>query len=142
MIDRHHLGLALWHAEIDRARVQIVRDLSDLPRRTFFARMERLGFLHPFDERGRRIDASDLPIRLDELRADPYRDLAWSVREAGGFLKSQRPFAEFQWAAFFRPRITRSALRDDYDQAVRKATRMARMRAAQHLPGWRDASTG
>jgi hypothetical protein len=136
IIDRHHLSLALWHAEITSARVQIIHDFSDLPRRSFFARMERLGFLHPFDERGDRIAPAELPVRLDQLRADPYRDLAWSVREAGGFVKSQRPFAEFHWAAFFRPRIARSLLRDDYDRAVRKALRLARTPAADGLPGW------
>ncbi len=92
--------------------------------------------LYPFDEFGRRIAPSALPARLDDLRYDPYRDLAWSVREAGGYEKSQRPFAEFQWAGHFRTRISRALMRDNYKAAVKAGLKQARSGEAAGLPGW------
>ena len=137
IIDHHHLSLALWQTQVDHAYVEIVDDLSQLSCERFWARMEDDGRLHPFDETGRRIDPARLPSRLPGLRHDPYRDLAWSVREYGGFEKDQVPYSEFFWAAFFRSRITPSALRSDYDWAVARAIKLARTREAASLPGYR-----
>ena len=36
---------------------------------------------------------------------DPYRSLAWIVRDKHGYLKNDTPFSEFKWANFFRTRI-------------------------------------
>ncbi len=118
IIDHHHLSLALWQTQVDHAYVEIVDDLSRLTRERFWARMEDEGRLHPFDEAGRRIDPARLPSRLTGLRNDPYRDLAWSVREYGGFEKNEAPYSEFFWASFFRSRIALGAVRSDYDWAV------------------------
>jgi hypothetical protein len=137
IIDHHHLSLALWQTQVDHAYVEIVDDLSRLPRERFWTRMEDEGRLHPFDESGRRIDPSELPSRLTGLRNDPYRDLAWSVREYGGFEKGEAPYSEFFWASFFRSRIDAGALRSDYDWAVARAIKLARTREAATLPGYR-----
>jgi hypothetical protein len=136
IIDHHHLGMALWQAEVERAYVRIVDDLSSLAPRTFWRHMEMLGWVYPYDERGERVMPGDLPRRLDGLRSDIYRDLAWSVRVAGGFVKSPEPFAEFRWAEFFRANITRRALREDYEAAVKTARRLARSKEAKVLPGY------
>jgi hypothetical protein len=98
--------------------------------------MEAEGRLYPFDEEGRRVPPALLPLGLHELRHDPYRDLAWEVREAGGFVKSRIAYAEFQWANFFRQHITLSSVRRDHDAAVERATRLARSRPAAKLPGY------
>ena len=137
MIDHHHLGLALWQAEVESAFVFIIEDLSVLPVAAFWREMEAKGRLYPFDEAGRRIRPSRLPVRLGGLRADPYRDLAWSVREAGGYDKVARPYSEFEWADYFRGRITEAALARDYDAAVQRAVRLARKKTASRLPGYR-----
>lgn len=136
IVDHHHLSLALLQAEVTEAFVQVIDDLSQLPRTAFWQQMEAAGRLHPFDEAGRRMLPSRLPRRLTALRHDPYRDLAWSVREAGAFEKSLEPYSEFRWAAFFRTRIAPHTLKQNYDAAVTKAIRLTRHADAAGLPGF------
>jgi len=135
IIDHHHLSLALWQSDVDEVLVRVVSDLSDLPQVTFLRAMSTVGWLHPFDANGERICPTRLPASLDKLRADLYRDLAWSVREAGGFHKTTIPFSEFTWANFFRKRIPLSLLSRDFDRAHTRAMRMARSHDARYLPG-------
>lgn len=140
MIDHHHLGLALWQADVGEAYVRIVEDFSALAKPAFWRKMEANGCLYPFDATGQRVRPSRLPAGLHALKEDPYRDLAWSVREAGGFEKSRIPYAEFRWAAFFRERISERTLRTNYDAAVAKAVRLCRSRDAIELPGYAACS--
>lgn len=137
MIDHHHLGLALWQAEVETVFVSIIEDWSVLPVATFWQQMEAQGRLHPFDAEGRRIKPQRLPLRLGGLRADPYRDLAWSVREAGGYDKVTKPYSEFEWAAYFRVRIGERAIARDYEAAVSRAVQLAHSKDAARLPGYR-----
>jgi hypothetical protein len=60
---------------------------------------------HSYDER--TILRAMLVIRdeVSGLTGDPYRSLAALVRDAGRYVKTPEPFAEFQWAAFCRTRI-------------------------------------
>lgn len=136
MIDHHHLGLALWQAEVKQVYVHIVRDFSALARPAFWRKMEADGCLYPFDEAGQRVRPSRLPAGLHALKEDPFRDLAWSVREEGGFEKSPIPYAEFQWAAFFREHVSERTLKTNYDKAVAKAVHLSRSREAAALPGF------
>ena len=136
MIDNHHFGLALWQAEVDRAYARIIDDRSGLDVDQFWRSMEADGCLYPYDEDGRRIDPSRLPIWLHALRHDPYRDLAWAVREAGGFRKVRRPFAEFHWANYFRGHIALSTVRRNHEMAVRRALKICRLPGAAQLPGY------
>jgi hypothetical protein len=46
-----------------------------------------------------------LPGHMKDLAFDPYRSLAWIVREHHGYFKNDAPFSEFKWANFFRSRI-------------------------------------
>jgi hypothetical protein len=135
IIDHHHLSLALWQSEVDEVFVRIVGDLSDMPKRDFLRSMAALGWLHAYDAMGRKICPTRLPTTLDKLRFDRHRDLAWSVREAGGFEKVAIPFAEFAWANFFRERIPISLVNRDFDVAHERAMRLARSRDARRLPG-------
>ena len=136
MIDNHHFGLALWQAEVDHAYARILDDRSDLAPETFWRSMESDGCLYPYDESGRRVEPAHLPIWLHALRHDPYRDLAWVVREAGGFRKVRVPFAEFRWANFFRERIALRLVRHDHDAAVNSAMALCRCPQANGLPGY------
>lgn len=135
IIDHHHLSLALWQSDVDEIFVRIVGDLSDMPRRAFFRAMSAVGWLHAYDADGRRICPTRLPPSLDKLEPDRYRDLAWSVREAGGFRKTRVPFSEFAWANFFRHRIPASLIARHFELAHEQAMRLARSREAWHLPG-------
>lgn len=136
IIDHHHLSLALLKSDVDEAFVNVVGDLSHLPRKRFLRRMAVLGLLHAYDAHGRPVCPTKLPETLDELRSDPFRDLAWSVREAGGFKKTGKPYAEFRWADFFRTRIPRSTVRRDFDYAHDRAMWLARSREAVRMPGY------
>lgn len=105
IVDHHHFGLALCLAQVKTAYVHVIDDISQLSRHAFWQRMEAEGRLYPYDEFGRRIPPSLLPTSLHALRHDPFRDLAWEVREAEGFDKAPEPYAEFHWANFFREQI-------------------------------------
>lgn len=135
IIDHHHLSLALWQNEVDEVFVRVVGDLSDMARRIFFQTMASLGWLHAYDAHGRKICPTRLPASLDKLQSDRYRDLAWSVREAGGFKKTPVPFSEFAWANFFRDHIPGTLLADRFEIAHEQAMRLAASRHARHLPG-------
>lgn len=136
IIDHHHFGLALWQADVEHAYARVIGDLSNLSPTTFWRRMEFEGRLYPFDEEGRRVRPALLPTCLHGMRHDTFRDLAWSVREAGGFRKSPVPYAEFAWANFFRTRITSGAVERNRDAAVEKALLLCRGRLAADLPGY------
>jgi hypothetical protein len=136
IIDHHHLGLALLKSDVEEAFIAVVGDLSYLSCGGFLQRMAALGMLHAYDGHGRPVSATKLPTRLDDLRCDPYRDLAWSVREAGGFAKTGMPYAEFRWADFFRARIPRSTVQRDFDYAHDRAIWLARSREAARMPGF------
>lgn len=136
IIDHHHLSLALWQNEVDEVFVQVVDDFSDMPKRAFLRSMAAQGWLHAYDGEGRRVCPTRLPATLDRLSCDRYRDLAWSVRKAGGFKKTPLPFSEFAWANFFRERIPEAVLCDDFERAHERAMRLARTRDARSLPGY------
>ncbi len=136
IIDHHHLSLALLRSDVDEAFVRLVGDLSHLSQNRFWRRMADLGLVHAYDGHGRSVCPTKLPARLDKLRGDPFRDLAWSVREAGGFAKSGKPYAEFRWADFFRSRIPRSTVRRDFEYAHDRAMWLARSREAVRMPGY------
>ncbi len=141
MVDHHHFGLALWQSGVESAYVRLIDDASDLDAVAFWRHMETTGRLYLFDEDGHRVPPTCLPTWLHALRHDPYRDIAWTVREAGGFAKAPEPYAEFRWANFFRERIDISTVRRNYDTAVDKAMRLSRSKAASHLPGFRGKRT-
>ena len=136
ILDHHHLSLALYKSDVEEAFVTVVGDLSHLSRKQFLNKMAALGLLHAYDGHGRPVSPTKLPDRLDGMRCDPYRDLAWSVREAGGFAKTGKPYAEFRWADFFRTRIPRTTVRRDFDYAHDRAMWLARSRDAVRMPGY------
>ncbi len=136
IIDHHHLALALIEEEVEGVWVAAQDDLSWLDTRVFWRTMEFRAWAHPYDAQGRRGNCSDIPARLESLQDDPYRSLAGRVRHAGGYAKSIAPFAEFLWADFFRPRVSRALLRRDLQRAVREGKKLARSAAARYLPGW------
>jgi hypothetical protein len=135
IVDCHHFALALWQAQVDWAYLRIIDDASTLKATAFWRHMEAKGWFYPFDEIGRPIAPAELPIWLHALRHDPYRDLAWAVREAGGFEKVTTPFSEFRWANFFREHISLATVRRDHNAAIGKALKLCRSKAAAALPG-------
>ena len=135
IIDHHHLSLALWQSEIEEVFVRVVCDLSDMPKLAFWQAMAAFGWLHAYDIRGRRVGPTRLPSTIDRLQSDRYRDLAWSVRKAGGFNKTHVPYSEFAWANYFRKRIPATLVSRDFERAHERAMLLACCHDARWLPG-------
>ena len=136
IVDNHHLIRALHDDGAPGVFVQVLRDLSRLAKSEFWTTLDLHGWVHTYDEEGRRTDFAAIPKRIADLKDDPYRSLAGELRRAGGFAKDATPYAEFLWAEFFRPRIKKSNLVDHFDATFAKAAKMAHDPDADHLPGW------
>jgi hypothetical protein len=136
IVDHHHLGLALHEEGVERVKLMVLDDLSYLAPTIFWRVMEQRNWVHPFDETGKRRPYADIPARITELADDPHRSLAGMLRTAGGFAKETSPFAEFLWADYLRPHITRAAIRKGIDVALREAQGLAKSPLARYLPGW------
>jgi hypothetical protein len=136
VIDHHHLGRAMCEADVDGALLDVVHDLSKLAPAAFWLEMDRQKWVHPYDDKGDKKDFDQIPHHLSKLLDDPYRSLAAYVRNAGGYDKSQKPFAEFVWADFFRPRIKAELLKDDFDKAVLQALAFAGSALCSKMPGF------
>ncbi len=136
IVDHHHLGLALLKEKFKTAPVEVEADFSKLSMPEFWKEMEGKKWVHPFDGSGKLRQISDIPSRLADMENDPYRSLAGFVRQEGGFTKTLTPYMEFTWADYFRPLISMKALKADFDEAVRKAKRLAAASEAAGLPGF------
>lgn len=136
LVDHHHLGRALWDLGRPSVHVEHIADLSALPQPAFWSEMDRRGWLHAFDADGRPVEPERLPHHLKDMADDVYRSLAGAVRDAGGYGKTQTPFAEFKWADFLRARIDRALVARDYGRAVNQAIDLARTPQAAALPGF------
>ncbi len=136
IIDRHHEALAALREGASQVVVGMVMDLSHLSMDGFWVYLDHRNWVHCYDAEGRRRGFDAVPKHFDEMADDPYRSLAASVEDEGGFSKPDEPFYEFLWANHFRALIKASRLQDDYDKAVRKACEIAHSTESRHLPGW------
>ena len=136
IVDHHHLALALHREGAETVLISPIADLSDLEADEFLTFMDNRNWLHPFDAKGRRVGLDDLPKKVADLVDDPFRSLAGSLREAGGYAKDATPYSEFLWADFLRRRIGAKALAEDAAAALKTARELAHSEAAAHLPGW------
>ena len=136
VVDHHHLSLALHQEGVKEVAVTVMADLRRLPRDAFWIYLDNRGWLHPFDQRGRRRSYEDIPRRIWDLTDDPYRSLAGELRRSGGFAKDTTPFSEFLWADFLRRRMKLKLLDDDFSQALVRALKLAKGPDADFLPGW------
>lgn len=142
IVDHHHRTLALLQCGVESAFANVVGDLSDLTREAFWQAMIANGWAYPFGEDGEPIAHRQIPASMAQLRADSYRDLAWSVRESGGFEKSWVNYSEFRWANYFRTSIDPHVVESDYERAVAIALRLAKSSSAAHLPGYIGKADG
>ena len=140
VVDHHHFLCVCYHVGIKKVRVRIAKDLSKrkMSYATFWKWMFKTRNAYPFCQFGEGPrKALYLPKDIRGLADDPYRSLAWFVRKAGAFENSDRNFAEFKWANFFRSK----RLLDQYGpagmpNALLKATKLAQSSAAKNLPGF------
>lgn len=156
LIDHHHMGLALCRLEREwdhgdgaaggnpyrKCYFTVRRDYIDKPEmslREFSKELEGLGLCHPFDGKGRRIER--LPESLDRLEDDPYRSLAGLARKAGGFDKVDKPYLEFEWADYFRSRISKKRITwENLPSAIESALELCADAKAMGLPGSKQAA--
>jgi len=136
VIDHHHLARALHEEGVTSIATTLVANLSKLDKRAFWVFLDNRGWMHPFDDKGRRRDYDDIPQSIAELVDDPYRSLAGELRRAGGYAKDTTPFSEFLWADFLRRHVDRKDIEKDFDRALKTALALARGEDADYLPGW------
>ena len=117
LTDHHHMANALWKAaeggnqaginsKNARVVVTVQYNRHGLMGYHFWKEMHKLRLVYLFDNAGGGpIRPKDLCGHIQDLANDPYRSLAWVVRQRYGYAKSPHAFAEFLWANFFRIRI-------------------------------------
>jgi hypothetical protein len=135
MIDHHHFTLAAAQAGYDQVYVHIVADFSAFHIHEFWNEMKKKAWVYLKDN-GKKISEYQLPRYITWLKNDPYRSLAGKVRQEGGFDKTEKPFAEFEWADFYRSRISEELIDKDYNKAVAIALKLAKTYEAKRLPGY------
>jgi len=136
VIDHHHVAAALWHAGIKSVPVVLVRDLSTFSPAEFWLTLEDNRWTHPYDQQGLRVPFSDMPLHVWDSIDDEFRSLAASVRDAGGYEKTNVPLAEFRWADLFRHMLPAPANDAEYAELVKRAVELAKGRTALGLPGY------
>lgn len=147
----HHHGAAAWLKAGTRygstGYCEIVNGEKGLPttfasEAEFWTTLKAAKLARFRDEDGKDIDA--LPQSFGALGDDRYRDLAWLVREAGGFCKGDVEYAEFAWADFYRGKgldMTRLPSEPCLPSpTVEKAVGLAHSDAARGLPGFSPTS--
>jgi hypothetical protein len=140
IVDHHHFLSVCYHIGVKRVRIKIVRDLSK--RRLSYAQFWKWMFktrnAYPFCQFGEGPrKAIYLPKDIRGLADDPYRSLAWFVRKAGAFKNTEKNFAEFTWANFFRSRglLDRDGMAG-IPRALKRAVILAQSPEAKSLPGY------
>jgi hypothetical protein len=138
LIDGHHLCCALMKSKVrSTVDAKVAANLRNLAPAEFWAAMKKNGWVYLYDEKGRGpLEPGRLPKTVADLADDPYRSLAWAVRERGGWEKSPTSFAEFQWATFFRSRIKIENGPGGWEKAVEEALKVSHTPQAKNLPGY------
>jgi hypothetical protein len=136
IIDHHHLSLALFREGVKNIATTVVADLRKLSTEAFWVYLDNRAWMHPYDADGHRRTSEDLPKKISDLADDPFRSLAGGLRRLGGFAKDTTPFSEFLWADYLRRLIKRKLVESDFDAALAKALKLAKVEDASYLPGW------
>ncbi len=135
LIDRHHLTRAAYAEGFTETYAEIVDNLSAMDEAKFWQTMQERKWVRLVDEAGATRAINELPKHVRSLKNDPYRSLAWVLRQSEAFKKTDLPFAEFEWADFFRTRITIGEGKEAWEAAVKEAIRLATEQKTAKLPG-------
>jgi hypothetical protein len=136
--DGHHICGALVQSKLSTTiEAKVAANLQKLSPAEFWATMKKNGWAYLYDEKGSGpLNPDRLPRTIAELKDDPYRSLAWVVRERGGMKKSPADFSEFQWAQFFRNRLKIEDRPGGFEKAVEQALAISHSPEAKNLPGY------
>src|SRR5476651_713504 len=67
----------------------------------FWKQLQSEGWIYLHDQFGKGPHAPELlPVDIRGMADDPFRSLAWELRQVKGYTKVDRPFCEFSWANF------------------------------------------
>lgn len=140
VVDKHHFLCVCYHLGVQTVNVEVIKDFSeeDLTYSQFWKWMFKARNSYPFCQFGEGPRKEYyLPKDVRGLADDPYRSIAWFVRKAGAFENSDRNFAEFRWANFFRHKklLDREGM-GGFEKALVKAVSLAQSAEARHLPGY------
>lgn len=136
LTDKHHMAKALIELNIKNCYFTVQHNFSDIPEHKFFSVLEVLELIHPYDEKGNKVNISLIPSSIKELKDDPYRSLASFVKRNHGFIKIPKPYIEFLWADFLRQHISVEEINKDITKATKKATQICTSEKASHLLGY------
>jgi hypothetical protein len=141
LVDGHHRAKALQEAGENLFTVKIIADYSDLPMTEFWDKLVREKMVWLYDERGGGPQSPlHLPTSLVDLVDDPYRTLAEDAQDRGANKKLDVLFQEFYWANFYRTRIEKTKVLENYEGALEEAVNLANTPAASELPGFIGAT--
>ncbi len=136
--DHHHLARALSDLGVESTYCNILTNDSNLDLESFWQKMDRDHLVYAYDENGHGpLPYTSLPNDVTGLKDDIYRSLAAAVSDARGYDHSTIPFADFQWANYFRTRISLNELEHNFNQATQDALQLAHSDSARGLPGYR-----
>jgi hypothetical protein len=140
IVNRHHFLCVCYHLGVKKVRIEITNDhsKSKMTYRQFWNWMETNRSFYPYCQFGEGPRKEFyLPRDIRGLADDPYRSLAWFVRKAGAFENSEKNFAEFQWANFFRSHgLLDKEGRAGFESALSRAVDLAQSPKARKLPGF------
>ena len=140
VVDRHHFLCVCYHFGINEVPIEVVKDLSKskMTYQQFWKWMRVTKNSYPYSQFGDGPRKEFyLPHDIRGLADDPYRSLAWFVRKSGAFENTEKNFAEFKWANFFRRKnlLDKEGLAG-FDKALVKAVALAQSKEARRLPGY------
>jgi hypothetical protein len=138
LLDHQHLARALLEAHAGKTLyAEVKENWSKLSEPEFWASMKGHDWVYLHDETGKSFsDPTSLPQTIGSMRDDPYRSLAWLVREKDGYLQTESPYADFHWADFFRARVHLGNGTNAFDEAMLEAIKVAHSSEAKDLPGY------
>jgi hypothetical protein len=147
IVDHHHLALALYRQGVYKTFCVVLENLSNFSETQFWDQMIQNHWIYPYDENGIGPYAvQKIPSSLLDLKNDPYRSLAGAVKAKGGYQRTSIPFADFQWANFFRSRIIMEYApggdpdKSSFKKATEAALRLAGSPDAAQLPGFKGGT--
>jgi hypothetical protein len=137
LVDHHHHARACWEVGIEELPVEVKADLTHLAHDEFWNAMHEARWVHLLDQFGLGPHKPHLlPEDIRGLADDPYRSLAWALRHAGAYEKSDAAFSEFKWADFLREHVVIEHGDDGFKRALAQAQAVAGSPKAVHLPGF------
>jgi hypothetical protein len=138
IIDRHHLACIMQRTQKSSTIYATVEaNFNTMNVDEFWKEMIARKWAYLYDNKGNGpLDPRELPMSMKDLKDDPFRSLAWAVREQGGYQQSVDPFAEFQWANFFRTKLNADDANLNMKQLIQDALKICHSPAARGLPGY------